>query len=173
MRTNVQIGIERQRAVYEMPRTLLAQLAEVHSISVRDFAKIFGISKSYAEEILNHKKMPSLELGIRIARYYELSTDELFSWRVDDDGARRPLVVRLPGSETYMTLNASNRNHSALALLATLAEKVRLVLGGRKREARSGEFGEVSGGAGGSESGEVAEGDQQGVRDVSGVGNSD
>jgi transcriptional regulator with XRE-family HTH domain len=160
LRTNLQIGIERQRAVYDMPRPLLAQLAEIHDISVRDFAKIFGISKSYAEEILNHKKLPSLELGIRIARYYELSTDELFSWRVDDDGARRPLVVRFPGSETYTTLNASNSRHGALALLDVLAEKVQKIAGG-KREAGSGE------------SGAVAEGSESGVRDVSELGSAD
>lgn len=127
-----------------MPRPLLAQLAEIHDISVRDFARIFGISKSYAEEILNHKKFPSLELGIRIARYYECDTDELFGWRIDDDGVRRPLVVKLPWSETYMTLNASNRNHGSLALLAVVAEWIRVKLGGRKREAGSEESGEVA-----------------------------
>lgn len=127
-----------------MPRPLLAQLAEIHDISVRDFASIFGISKSYAEEILNHKKFPSLELAVRIARYYECSTDEIFGWRIDDDGVRRPLVVRLPGSETYVTLNARNMSHGALALLVDMAEKVRVTLGGKKREPGSEESGAVA-----------------------------
>lgn len=143
-------------------RPLLSQLAEVHDLSVRDFASIFGISKSFAEEILNHKKMPSLELAIRISRYYEVDVEQLFGWRVEDDGSRRPLVVKLPGSEEYITLNASNRAHDSMRLLAVVAERIRILLGGRKKREAEGE-----------KSGEIAEGGQSGVRDVPSVETTD
>ena len=111
--TNVQEVIEKQRAVYEtLSRPLSSQLASMHKITVRGFADIFGISKSHAEDILSHRKMPSVELAFRIARYYEVSVDELFGWRVDDTGERCPLVVDL-GDRTVTRL----RRNSILGML--------------------------------------------------------
>lgn len=108
MSTGLQLAVEQTRAVYDtMPRPLLSQLCKLHRLSVRDFANIFGISKSHAEEIINHKKLPALDLAIRIARYWELTTDDLFGWRVDDDGSRRPLLIALPKGGT---LRINNRN---------------------------------------------------------------
>jgi transcriptional regulator with XRE-family HTH domain len=123
MRTNVQLGIEQQRAVYEtMPRPLLSQLAEVHRITVRDFADIFGISKSYAGELLNHKKFPTLELGIKIARYFEVSMEELFGWRVDDEGMRRPMMVDIGGH--LLRLSSKNPDHRAIPLVMAIRKKM-------------------------------------------------
>lgn len=123
MSSNVQQANEKQRAVYDLcPLPLLSQLASLHRISVRDFAAIFGISKSHAEELLNHKKLPSLELAIRIARYWEVTVDDLFGWRVDDDGARRPLVIEVDGKAVI--LSSKVRGDDALAIVAALAEKV-------------------------------------------------
>lgn len=97
-KTNVQIGIEQARALYEYLREpLLLQLAKLHHLSVRDFAGIFGISKSHAHDILWHRKVPTLELAVRMSRYFETDTDTLFAWRFDDDGARRPLVQPVEG----------------------------------------------------------------------------
>lgn len=95
MPTNLQICIEKAKAVYEAQGQppLLQQIAQVHGVSVREFAGIFGIPKSSAAEILSHKKFPSLELALRIARYWECSVEDLFGWRVDDTGERRPLLV--------------------------------------------------------------------------------
>ena len=110
--------------MYELcPKPLLSQLAALHQLSVREFAAIFGISKSYAEEILNHKKLPSLDLAIRIARYWEVSTDDLFGWRVDDDGSRRPLLIEIKGE--VVTLSSKNPEHDSLAIVRALANEMR------------------------------------------------
>jgi transcriptional regulator with XRE-family HTH domain len=129
--TNLQIGIEQQRALYDyMPRPLLSQLAELHRISVRDFAAIFGISKSHAEEILNHKKLPALELAIRVARYWECSVEDLFGWRVDDEGSRRPLLIELPstGGKT-IRLNNRKRGDDTATLIRDVANEFKKLKG--------------------------------------------
>lgn len=90
--SNLQLSIERAREFYQ-DSPLLSRICWAHQLTVREFAAIFGISKSHAFEIIRHEKLPSLELAIRIARYWEVSVEELFGWRIDDDGARRPLVV--------------------------------------------------------------------------------
>ena len=98
-RSNIQICSERARAIYEgSGQPLLQRIAEAHSISVRDFASIFGIGKSHAADLLGHRVFPSLELALKISRYWECTVEELFGWRVDDDGARRPLVVIDPST---------------------------------------------------------------------------
>ena len=97
MNTNIQSTIERQRSHYaKLGKPLLQYMAEIHGLTVRQFAAVFGIGKSHAAEILHHRVLPSLELAVRIARYFDTNADELFGWRVDDDGARRPVVVELP-----------------------------------------------------------------------------
>ena len=126
MSTNLQIGIEQQRAVYEnLARPLLSQLINIHNITFREFAEIFGISKSHSEEILNHRKFPALELALRISRYFECSVEELFGWRVDDDGSRRPLLIELPGTGTVVRLSAKDRTHDALPLVVAVAQLIR------------------------------------------------
>lgn len=110
--------LDRQRACYEsLERPLLAQMAALHQVSVREFAGIFGISKSYAEEILNHKKLPSLELAYRIARYWEVGVDDLFGWRIEDDGQRRPLLVSIPCTKKVIRLSSREWNDSSLGLV--------------------------------------------------------
>lgn len=103
---------------------MLSQLAEVHKISVRDFAGIFGISKSHAEEILNHRKFPSLELAVRISRYWGCTVDDLFGWRVDDDGARRPLIVDV-GDGQRIRVNSTHRYDDITVLIKDVAETFR------------------------------------------------
>jgi transcriptional regulator with XRE-family HTH domain len=95
----------------------------LHKISIREFAEIFGISKSHAEEILNHRKLPALDLAIRIARYWECSVEELFGWRVDDDGARRPLVVAV-SAKHVVRLSRSEPRDSALAIVSRVRESL-------------------------------------------------
>ena len=96
MQSNLQVGIDQQREVYGHLRfPLLQQLCRIHSLTVRDVATIFGIGKSHAQEIITHQKAPSLELAFRLARYFEVTVDELFGWRFDDSGERRPLVIEL------------------------------------------------------------------------------
>lgn len=126
MSTSLQIGIEKQRALYEqLSGPLLSQIAALHRVSVRDFASIFGVSKSHAQEILNHRKFPSLELAIKMARYWEVSVEELFGWRVDDDGDRRPLLIELPRTGQLVTLSSKGRDHGALELVAEVARQLR------------------------------------------------
>lgn len=120
-KTNVQVAVEQQRAVYgtlKMP--FLAQMARMHRLSVRDIAGIFGISKSYAAQLLNHEKVPDLELAFRLARYFECTVDELFGWRFDDDGKRRPLMIEL--DRKTIRLTPKNRNHSALGLVKMVVD---------------------------------------------------
>jgi transcriptional regulator with XRE-family HTH domain len=125
VKTNLQIGVEKQRAVYtSLPVPLLAQLADLHGITVREFATIFGISKSLAWEILNHRKLPSLDLAIRIARYWECTTDELFGWMVDDTGDRRPLLILLRNN-TVVRLKTTDRSARALAMIHELAKQLK------------------------------------------------
>jgi putative transcriptional regulator len=98
MPTNLQAVIEKQRAIYEtLGSPLLYQLARIHGLGIREFARVFQISKNTADAILNHRRYPSLELAFRIARYFDLKVDELFGWMVDDNGQRRPLVLQING----------------------------------------------------------------------------
>jgi len=122
-RTNLQISIEQQRAVYSwLARPLLSQLCEVHGLSVRDMASIFGISKTFASEIMNHQKLPSLELGIRLARYFEVDVESLFGWMLDDDGCRRPLIVETP--KGLVRLSSRNPHHGSLELVEAVAMEI-------------------------------------------------
>lgn len=118
MKSNLQITSEKARAIYEGSGQppLLAQIAAVHNLSVRDFASIFGIGKSHANDILNHKVLPSLELALKISRYWECSVEELFGWRVDDDGARRPLLIIDPVTGRVRKLTAKQGRTRAIEL---------------------------------------------------------
>ena len=97
-KSNVQTAIERAREKYGEEAPLLQRVCAAHQISIRDFAAIFGISKTHAAEIIAHRKFPDLELAVRISRYWEVTVEELFGWRIDDDGARRPLLVIDPST---------------------------------------------------------------------------
>ena len=126
MKSNLQVGIEQARAIYtSMPRPLLAQLCLLHGLSIRDFAQIFEVSKSHAEEVLNHKRPPSLELAFKIARYFETNVDELFGWLFDDDGMRRPLLVEIPGKGEVWRLKHQYERHKALVMIRDIAEYIR------------------------------------------------
>lgn len=110
-KTNVQICSEKARAVYQAQGQppLLAQIAAVHNLSYRDLASIFGVSKSLIEMIFRQERFPSLELGVRIARYFEVTVEELFGWRIDDDGKRRPLLIEDPETHQVRILNHEDR----------------------------------------------------------------
>ena len=118
MKSNIQICNEKARAIYEGSgqSPLLQQIAEAHGISIRDFASIFGIGKSHAADILNHRVYPSLELALKISRYWEVTVEELFGWRVDDDGARRPLLVIDPATGKARKLTKAKGRTGAIEL---------------------------------------------------------
>jgi transcriptional regulator with XRE-family HTH domain len=123
--TNVQTVNQKQRAVYEsLAKPLLQQLTELHGLTIRDVAAVFSISKGHAEGILKHRVFPSLELSVRIARYFEVSVDDLFAWRVDDSGERRPLLIELPGIDVPIRLNKWFER-DALKLVEQLAEAMK------------------------------------------------
>ena len=123
MKSNIQVGIEQQRAVYsQLRKPLLLQMAQLHQLTYRDIAEIFGISRSHAENLLHHRRIPTLELAFRIARYFEVRVDDLFGWNFDDDGQRRPLLIELPGTGTVARLKASDRNAGSLEMIRQLAE---------------------------------------------------
>lgn len=127
--TNVQTAIQKQRAVYEsLAKPLLQQLAELHGLTIRDVAAIFGISKGHAESILKHRVFPSLELAVRIARYFEVSVDELFAWRVDDSGDRRPLLIELPGVRDPIRLRSQEHSES-LSLVIRVSNAMQVKYG--------------------------------------------
>lgn len=111
MKTNIQVCLEKARACYEASgqAPLLQQLCQVHNLSLREFASIFGISKSHAGDVVAHKVYPSLELAVRIARYWECTVEELFGWRIDDDGARRPLLIEDAKTHKVRRLSQGNR----------------------------------------------------------------
>jgi len=123
LRTALQRGIEQQRAIYSwLAKPLLAQLCEIHGLSVRDIASIFQISKTYAAEVLNHQKFPSLELALRLARYLEVDVESLWGWQFDDDGCRRPLIVETP--KGLVRLSSRNPHHGSLELVEAVAMEI-------------------------------------------------
>lgn len=123
-RTNIQVWIDQERAIYcGLRKPLLAQLAMIHKVTVREFASIFGISKSNAQEILAHRKDPSLLLAFKIARYFEVSVDELFGWNYGDTGDRRPLVIEKDGKP--LRLKEEVKGHGALELVKEVANELR------------------------------------------------
>jgi DNA-binding XRE family transcriptional regulator len=133
MSTNVQQVIEKQRAVYDtLAKPLLQQLSELHGLTIRDIAAIFKISKGHAEAVLKHRVFPSLELAVRIARYFETNVDELFAWRVDDAGDRRPLLVELPGMDAPVRITKYDER-DPLALVRSVVDKLRSIDGGISR----------------------------------------
>ena len=88
--------IEQLREGYaELGQPLLLAICKLRGIRIREFAAIFGISRSQAEKIVKERILPNMELGFRIARYFETPVDDLFGWRVDDTGERQPLTIEL------------------------------------------------------------------------------
>jgi DNA-binding XRE family transcriptional regulator len=117
-KSNIQVCNEKARAVYgaQGQPPLLQQICAVHGISIRDFASIFGISKTFAAEIIGHQKFPSLELAVRICRYWEVTVEDLFGWRIDDGGERRPLLVIDPGTGKVRKLTQKEGRVTAIGL---------------------------------------------------------
>ena len=117
-KSNIQVCNEKARAVYEAQGQppLLQQICAVHGISIRDFASIFGISKTFAAEIISHQKFPSLELAVRISRYWEVAVEDLFGWRIDDGGERRPLLVIDPSTGKVRKLTQKEGRVTAIGL---------------------------------------------------------
>ena len=118
-KSNIQVCNEKGRAVYEAQGQppLLSQIAKVHGVTIREFASIFGISNSFAADVLNHKAFPSLELAVRISRYWEVTVEELFGWRIDDDGKRRPLLIVDPVTNKARKLTAEEGRTGAIELV--------------------------------------------------------
>jgi DNA-binding XRE family transcriptional regulator len=124
VKSNIQVVIEKRREFYSsLGKPLLQYLAELHDISIRDFAKVFGISNGHSEAILKHRVFPNFELAVRIARYFDCTTDDLFAWRVDDDGSRRPLLIVLPGKKGHFRLSHRD-TRSGLPLVEQIVSDV-------------------------------------------------
>jgi transcriptional regulator with XRE-family HTH domain len=124
--TNLQSAIEDQRALYgRLKGTLLQQLVQIHGLTIRDFASIFKISKGHAEGILKDRTFPALPLALAISRYFEVSVEELFGWRVDDTGNRRPLVVDLGTGKAVRVKMENCRTGGALSLVQLVLEEGR------------------------------------------------
>lgn len=118
-KTALQIVVEKQRAVYEQPGIppLLQQICQMYRITIREFAEMFGISKAHAENIIKHRKFPALDLAIEICRYFECTVEDLFGWRVDDDGKRRPLLVIDPKTKEVSRLSERERGHETMNMI--------------------------------------------------------
>ena len=124
--SNIQQCREGARAWYEKRGTLplLSHIAAAHSLTVREFGTIFGIKKSYACEILNERCFPPLELALKIACYFEVTVEELFGWRLEDTGERRPLLVIDPVTGQVVKLVGENRKDAiTLAMEGSDGEK--------------------------------------------------
>ena len=123
--SNVQMRINAARNHYtglgQPP--LLEQICKVHSITQREFAAIFGVSKAHAEAVIKERTLPSLELALKIARYFECSVEDIFGWRVNDSGERRPLLIKDPETGEVRRLNAAGKRVRALELIGTKEEK--------------------------------------------------
>ena len=118
-KTERQVVSEKCRALYETPGSppLLQQICALYTITIREFASIFEISKAHAEAIMKHRKFPALELAIQICRYFECTVEELFGWRVDDDGKRRPLLVVDPKTGKAYRLSERDRKDETMSLI--------------------------------------------------------
>lgn len=126
-RTALQICNEKARAVYEndLKIPLLQQICMIYNLSTREFASIFDISPDHAHRIMTHKVFPSMEVGIRIARYFEVEVEFLFGWRVDDFGSRRPLLIEDPESRKLYRLHEHHLEDRTEALVGEAVERGR------------------------------------------------
>lgn len=127
-KSNIQAAQEQQRAVYSYLRMpLLTQILNVHCLTIRDFAAIFGVSKSHAADVVSHRKLPDLELAFKVARYFECTVDELFGWRIEDTGERRPLIVvwGFGKNKKLVRLKSDLKSDSALGIVAAVADNMR------------------------------------------------
>jgi transcriptional regulator with XRE-family HTH domain len=126
-KTAIQVTSEKARAVYEndLGVPLLQELCYLHKVSTREFAEIFGISQDYAWKIIKHQVFPSLPVAIAIARYWEVDVEFLFGWRVDDAGARRPLLIELNGSKELVRLKAGDLGSRTKAIVDSRAAYLR------------------------------------------------
>lgn len=124
-RTNIQRGIEQQRAVLSHLRyPLLMQLCRIYGLTIRDVAEIFRISKSHAHRIVHYEVPPDLYLAFKMARYFEVGVEELWGWMFDDDGLRRPLVIEL-SSKKLIRLKSHVREHGSMELIQAVSEEIR------------------------------------------------
>ena len=96
----------------------MKQICQVHGLTIREFARIFEMSKSHAEDIWSHKRFPSLVEAVKIARYFEVAVEELFGWRIDDEGERRPLLVQDPKTGKVVRLNRESPVKESMLLVA-------------------------------------------------------
>jgi DNA-binding XRE family transcriptional regulator len=119
VKTALQITIEKQRALYEVEGAppFLQQITTMYRITIREFAGIFGISKAHAENIIKQRKYPDLPLALKITRYFGCTVEELFGWRVDDDGKRRPLLIENPKTGQAYRLSDMKKQDSTMTLM--------------------------------------------------------
>lgn len=127
MKTSIEVVNAKIRAVNDVEGlpALLYQIVLSHHLTIREFARIFRISKDYAADIVHHRVFPPVDLAVRISRYFGCTTDELFAWRVDDDGSRRPLLVVPPWTRKSIRLKVDQDAHTAINLALAALEKKR------------------------------------------------
>ena len=122
MRTSLQVAIDQQRAVYShRRRPRLSQLAQLHGLTVRDFARIFDVSKSYADDILRMRVRPPLERGVDDRKVLRSHGRRVTGRTIHDSGERRPLVIELPGNKV-VRLKAQVKDHGSMELIRQVAE---------------------------------------------------
>lgn len=119
MKTALQVVIEKQREIYQRDGLppFLQQVCQMYRITIREFASIFGISKAHAEQIIKQRKFPALDLALRIARYFDCTVEELFGWRIDDDGKRRPLIIENPRTGQTYRLSDNKKQDATITLM--------------------------------------------------------
>ena len=119
MKTELQVVIEKQRAIYDVQGIppFLQQVCQMYRITIREFASIFGISKAHSENIIKQRKFPDLPLALSITRYFGCTVEELFGWRIDDDGKRRPLLIEDPRTGQAYRLSEVKKQDRTMSLM--------------------------------------------------------
>jgi len=119
VKTELQVVIEKQRAIYDVQGIppFLQQVCQMYRITIREFASIFGISKAHSENIIKQRKFPDLPLALSITRYFGCTVEELFGWRIDDDGKRRPLLIEDPRTGQAYRLSEVKKQDRTMSLM--------------------------------------------------------
>jgi hypothetical protein len=69
-------------------------------------------------------------LDLAITRYFGCTIEELFGWRVDDDGKRRPLLAVDPKTGQARRLSERDKKDEAMSLVRQKLEEKRVAVAG-------------------------------------------
>ncbi len=67
----------------------IKQLRKSEGLRQEDMARILGVSRQTIIAIENDKYNPTLELAMKIARYFGKSVEEIFIYTEEDDNDKR------------------------------------------------------------------------------------